>query len=131
MSLHDELDLALAAVPEPDPRDAAARELARRLARQIDRSAAIAAAADAAVREAGGYGDEGAEIYEQLVALRAKLAEINTLDRIGARLAALLLDLQLTPRARGVAAKATAAGHPAGTGTGAGKSALAVLKGGL
>lgn len=86
---------------EPDEQDAAAVRLAELYARQIDQAGATAAVADRALRKAGEEGDE--TLVELVNALRAKLGEREALDRIGARLHALLVELQATPKARSVA----------------------------
>lgn len=102
MAISDSLDSTIAAL-DPAELDAAAVELARIYARQIDQAAAIQARADKAMREAEKNGDES--LIEQMAALRAKLGERECVDRIGARLHALLVDLQATPKARAGVAK--------------------------
>jgi len=80
--------------------DAAAAELALTYAAEIDRAAIVRGRADKAVRLAmKEYGDEAA-VYEMLTALRAKLSERDTVDRIGRDLHALLNELGATPKAR-------------------------------
>jgi len=78
--------------------DVAAVELARLYARQLDQTAATRRAADKALTTAWASGDEA--LIEQVSALRAKLGERACVDRIGARLHALLESLQATPKAR-------------------------------
>lgn len=78
--------------------DVAAVELARVYARQLDQAAASRRAADKALRQAEASGDEA--LFEQVSALQAKLGERACVDRIGARLHALLESLQATPKAR-------------------------------
>lgn len=90
--------------------DAAVAHLARLYAAQIDRAAAAAAQADKAARLAARDGDEG--LMELIGALKAKLSERETLDRIGARLHAALVELQATPKSR----PSRAAGSGAGVG---------------
>ncbi len=94
--------------------DVAAAELARLYARQLDGAAATRRAADKALRMAVEAGDE--YLMEQVSALRAKLGERECVDRIGARLHALLAELGATPKARGGAGKPPA---PSSGGAGA------------
>lgn len=90
--------------------DAAAMALADLLARQIDGAAAVARQADK-VLAAIGDDEEDADAREMVQALRAKLTERDTLDKLGARLLAVLVELQATPKARG--AKPGAGGEKA------------------
>ncbi len=98
MPMLQAVDTTIAALSGDDI-DTAAVELARLYARQLDQTAAIRRAADKALAEAVASGDE--TLIEQVVALRAKLGEQACVDRIGARLHALLESLQATPKARG------------------------------
>lgn len=81
-----------------DPADAALAELVRLYARQVDQAAAVRAAADKALRAAEESGDEA--LIEQVAALRAKLGERETLDRMGKLAHAALVELQATPKSR-------------------------------
>ncbi|MGE0359008.1 MAG: hypothetical protein AB7P08_19040 [Burkholderiales bacterium] len=94
--------------------DRAAFELARVYARQLDAAAVVRRAADKALREAAEAGDE--YLVEQVTALRAKLGERECVDRIGARLHALLAELGATPKARAGVGKPPA---PSSSGGGA------------
>lgn len=85
---------------DPADLDAAAVRLAQLYARQIDQAGAVAAVADRALRKAREDDDE--QLVELVQALRAKLGEREALDRLGARLAALLVELQATPKSRPV-----------------------------
>lgn len=78
--------------------DVAAVELARLYARQLDGAAAARRAADKAL--AAAWASDDLALVEQVSALRAKLGERACIDRIGARLHALLESLQATPKAR-------------------------------
>lgn len=79
--------------------DAAAVHLAQLYAVELDRAAEAERTAAEAVELAA---EEGREtLIPVLRALQAKLAEREALDRIGARLTALLVELRATPKARG------------------------------
>jgi RNA 3'-terminal phosphate cyclase len=72
-----------------------------RLAEELDSAAGAARrAASVAERVLKELGPESA-LYEEVEALRAKLAERTALDRIGARLQTSLDALGLTPKGRG------------------------------
>lgn len=101
MTMLDSVEATLTAL-ELDEIDKAAGELARTYARQLDIAAAVRGQADRAVIKAIKSGDE--EVIEMMQALRAKLGERDTVDRIGRALAALLVELQATPKARGAKA---------------------------
>lgn len=106
-----EVDRTVAALPRADT-DAAAVHLARLLAQQIDDRAAVARAAAKALRDAAADGDDA--LVEQVEALRARLGEREALDKLGARLLAVLVELQATPRARGKAPAALPGGGKLG-----------------
>lgn len=95
--LLESVDRTVAALDTSDA-DAAVVHLAQLLAREIDQAATVARAAAKALRDVAQDGDEA--LVEQVTALRAKLGEREALDRIGARLATLLVELQATPKAR-------------------------------
>ncbi|GEL17676.1 hypothetical protein [Pseudonocardia asaccharolytica] len=97
MSLLESVGESLAALDLGEA-DAAVAHLARLYATQIDRAGAAAAQADKALRLAERDGDEA--LMELIAALKTKLAERDTLDRLGARLHAALVELQATPRSR-------------------------------
>lgn len=97
-SLRAEVDRTVAALPQADG-DAAAVHLARLLAQQIDDRATVARAAAKALGQAVALGDD--TLIEQVEALRARLGEREALDKLGARLLAVLVELQATPKARG------------------------------
>lgn len=97
------VDRTVEALPKSDA-DAAVVHLAQLLAREIDERQAVARAAARALRAALDADDEA--LVEQVESLRAKLGEREALDRLGARLASVLVELQATPRARGKAAGA-------------------------
>lgn len=82
-----------------DDQDKAAAELARLYARHIDGAAAASARADKALRLVEGEGDE--VLIEMVQALKARVNEGTTLDRLGARLQTALVELQATPKSRG------------------------------
>ncbi|MHA6626896.1 hypothetical protein ACU61A_15785 [Pseudonocardia sichuanensis] len=107
--LLESVDRTVAALATTDA-DAAVVHLAQLLAREIDQAGTVARAAAKALRDAAADGDEA--LVEQVTALRTKLGEREALDRIGARLATLLVELQATPKAR--AAKGPAAPPAAG-----------------
>lgn len=96
-----EVERTVGALPESD-RDAAAVHLAKLLAGQLDQAAAVERAAARALRLATADGDDA--LMEQVAALRAKLGEREALDKLGARLLAVLVELQATPRSQGKAA---------------------------
>lgn len=77
---------------------AASLELARLYARQLDQAAAIRAQADRALRKAEEAGDEA--LIEEVASLRAKVSEQGCVERIGAKLHALLAELLATPKTR-------------------------------
>lgn len=77
---------------------AASLELARLYAHQLDQAAAIRAQADKALAKAEQSGDES--LIELVSSLKAKVSEQGTVERIGAKLHALLSELQATPKAR-------------------------------
>lgn len=103
MSMIDSVDATLAAIDDSDDSDdskrlAAACELARTYARQLDQAAIVRVSADKALRAAEKTGEDA--LIEQVSALRAKLGERECVDRLGARLHALLVELQATPKSR-------------------------------
>lgn len=99
-SLAAHTDTTLAALDLTDV-EAAASELARRYAAEIDGAAAWRARADRAARSVlDEHGPESA-LYEEVEALRAKLAERTALAGIGKLLHALLAELCATPKSRG------------------------------
>ena len=110
LSLLDAVDVTIGALT-PAAVDAAAVDLARLYARQIDQAATVRAQADKALRAAERDGDPN--LVELVAALRAKLGERDTLDRIGARLHALLVELQATPKSRAGQPAAPVAGSSA------------------
>lgn len=110
MSMRDEVAATLAALPLVES-DRAARELALTYAQQLDTVGAVRAQADKAVREAMKSGDE--LLAEMVTALRAKLSERDTVDRIGKNLLALLDALGGTPKARAELDKKTGGKRPA------------------
>lgn len=111
MSLLEAVDATLGALSLADE-DAALAELTRLYARQVDQAAAVRSAADRALRDAEREGDE--ELIEQVRALRAKLSERDTLDRIGQRVHAALIELQATPKQRPARPAAPAGGGALG-----------------
>lgn len=96
-TLSTALDRTLGALQLDDAAAAAAR-LAQMVARHLDSAAATAKLADQALYTAREDGD--LEVVDMVAALRAKLGERAALDRLGARLASLLIELQATPRSR-------------------------------
>lgn len=98
MSMLDAVDTTCNAIISEDI-DVAAVELARLYAKQLDQAASIRRQADKALRDAESSGDE--TLIEQVSALRAKVSEQGCIDRIGARLHNLLIELQATPKSRG------------------------------
>jgi hypothetical protein len=94
----DAVDTTCSAIISEDI-DAAAVALAKVYAKQLDQAAIIRRQADKALQEAESSGDE--TLIEQVSALRAKVSEQGCIDRIGARLHNLLIELQATPKARG------------------------------
>lgn len=86
------------AVLELDPRDQAAARLAELYAQRLDAAAVVAGHADRVLRAAASAEDP--DLYEQLGALRSKLAEQVALTGLGARLEAVLAALGATPAAR-------------------------------
>lgn len=120
--LRDAVDETVAALPR-EATDAALIAYVEALADQIDERHKIARYAAAAIDafEASDYTDD-VDFREALGALRAKLSERETLDRLGARLHAALVELGASPRARakGEAPKAAKVGS----------SALSLMRGG-
>lgn len=113
MSMLDALNATVAEIdPNGDNTLAAVIELGRAYARQLDQAATIRRAADKALRDALAGPDEA--LAEQIRALRAKLSERECVDRIGARLHALLVELQATPKTRPVKSTGRAGGALAG-----------------
>lgn len=98
-TLSTALDRTVKALQAEDV-DAAAVRLAQLYARQIDQAAAVAKLADQALYTAREDGD--LEVVDMVAALRAKLGERLALDRLGARLTALLVELHATPKSRPV-----------------------------
>lgn len=84
--------------PEAEHLLAASVALAGLYARQLDQAAIIRAAADKALRKAEEAGDDA--LIEQVTALRAKCGERETVVQVGAKLHALLAELQATPKTR-------------------------------
>lgn len=82
---------------------AGACALAACFAEELDGARAAAARADRVVYLAGVEHGEDSALYEEVQALRAKLAERTALDRIGARLQASLDSLCAVPKGRRVA----------------------------
>jgi hypothetical protein len=94
------VDATIAGLPLT-PADEALVALVRAYADEIDERARVARYAAAAIRAFDRDPDEHpVEVGEALGALRAKLAERETLDRLGARLHAGLVELGASPRAR-------------------------------
>jgi hypothetical protein len=119
--LLESVDATVAALPT-EGADAAIVHLAQMYAAQIDRAAAMAGSAAKLAREVREeHGDESA-LYERVQALAAKVSERDTLDRLGARLHAALVELGASPKARSVK------GAPAKP---KGASTLSGLRGGL
>lgn len=120
--LRDGVDETIAALPT-ERTDAALIAYVEALADEIDERERVATYAAAAVRK---YDEDperyGVEVGEALGALRAKLTARDTLDRLGARLHAGLVELGASPRARakGEAPKAAKIGS----------SALSLMRGG-
>jgi hypothetical protein len=106
VSLLEPVSTSLAAL-DLGEKDAGAAALAQLYARQIDRAAATAALADRALRDVEKRGDD--VLIEMVQALKARLSERDTLDRLGARLTAVLVELHATPRARAAGKVATPA----------------------
>lgn len=102
--------------------DAALVHLAQLYAAQIDQAGDLAAFASNVLARAEQECDDEDDLLAQVRALRAKVTERDTLDRLGARLHAALHELGATPKARG-----TKAGPPARTGP----SSLHSLRGGM
>ena len=98
MSMLEAVDTTCSAIVSEDI-DTAAVELARVYAKQLDQVAIIRRQADKALAQAEESGDEA--LIETVTALRAKVSEQGCIDRIGARLHNLLIELQATPKARG------------------------------
>lgn len=98
MSVLDDVNVTVTALGV-ETIDAAAVALAKMYARQLDQAAVVRAQAERAFKSAERDGDEA--LMEQVTMLRTKLSERETVDRIGARLHALLVELQATPKARG------------------------------
>lgn len=98
MSMIEAVDITCSAIVSEDI-DTAAIELAKVYAKQLDQAAIIRRQADKALQAAEESGDEA--LIEQVASLRAKVSEQGCIDRIGARLHALLESLQATPKARG------------------------------
>lgn len=99
MAMTAAVERTIAAVdPEAEELLAGSLELARLYARQLDQAAIVRAAADKALRQAEATGDE--TLIEQVAALRAKLGERECVERIGAKLHALLTELLATPKSR-------------------------------
>jgi len=98
--LRDAVETSTAALPL-QPQDGALREYALMLAESIDERDRLADIADRALQRAEReYGEEGVEVTDELRALRAKLSARETLDKLGARLHAALVELGASPRAR-------------------------------
>lgn len=84
-----------------DPKDAAAAKLAETYARAIDGAKSVEASADAVLRRARSESDgEDDDLLEQVQALRNKLRAQTALVDLGPKLAAILVELQATPKAR-------------------------------
>lgn len=121
-NLRDAVDETIVALPT-EKADSALIAYVEALADEIDERERVATYAAAAIRK---YDEDperyGVEIGEALGALRAKLSARDTLDRLGARLHAALVELGASPRARakGEAPKAAPVGS----------SALSLMRGG-
>lgn len=121
-NLRDAVDETVAALPR-EATDSALIAYVEALADEIDERERVATYAAAAIRK---YDEDperyGIEIGEALGALKAKLSARDTLDRLGARLHAALVELGASPRARakGEAPKAAKIGS----------SALSLMRGG-
>ncbi len=107
MSLLEQVETTLAALALGDE-DQAAAELTRLLAGHIDGAAAAAARADKALRMVETSGND--VLIELVQALKARVAEGATLDKLGARVLATLVELQATPKSRGAKAAPPAPG---------------------
>lgn len=105
------VDDTIAAMPLTSA-DEALCTLLRAYADEIDQRHRVARYAAAAIVAFDEDGECDVEVGEALRALRAKLAERETLDRLGARLHAGLVELGASPRARakGEAPKAPPSG---------------------
>lgn len=98
--LRDAVDETVAALPR-EATDAALIAYVEALADEIDERERVARYAAAAVAKFDQDPERyGVEIGEALGALRAKLSARETLDRLGARLHAGLVELGASPRAR-------------------------------
>ena len=106
------VDRAVAALPTQDD-DAAIVHLAQHYADKIDRAEARAASAAKLAREVmAEHGPESA-LFERVDALAAKVSARDTLDRLGARLQAALVELGATPKARAAGGKGAPPARPA------------------
>ncbi len=83
--------------------DQALSRLAETYARQIDQAAGAAAHADRVLRAVDQAEDP--DLYEQVAALKAKLAERTAVSDLGPKLLAALDALGASPKARAAAAK--------------------------
>jgi hypothetical protein len=121
--LRDAVDEATAALPL-QPQDVALKVYALQLADLIDERHRVAAYAAAAITAYDESNSEDVDVYEALTALRAKLSERETLDRLGTNLHKVLVELGASPRAR---AEGKAPKTPLG---GPGADPLSLLRGG-
>jgi hypothetical protein len=74
--------------------------LAQLVAEQIDRAGAIARSASKLARDTAAELGTDSALHERVQALRAKVGERDAVDRLGARLLAVLVELGATPRSR-------------------------------
>jgi hypothetical protein len=93
--------------------DTAAAKLAETYARAIDQAKAVESWADAVLRKV----DHDSDLYDEVRALKLKLLAKVALADLGPKLAAVLVELGATPKARAAMAKGKAAGQPTGAGT--------------
>lgn len=93
------VDATIAAMPLTSA-DEALCTLLRAYADEIDERHRVTRYAAAAIVAFDRDGEQDVEVGEALRALRAKLAERETLDRLGARLHVGLVELGASPRAR-------------------------------
>lgn len=110
--LLESVDRTVAALPTEDV-DAAIVHLAQLFAEKIDRADALAASAAKLARDVlAEHGPESA-LFERVDALAAKVSARDTLDRLGARLQAALVELGATPKSRSAGGKGAAPARPA------------------
>jgi len=84
-----------------EAKDQAAAKLAETYARAIDGAKSVEASADAILRRARSESEgEDDPLIEQVQALRNKMRAQVALENLGPKLAAILVELQATPKAR-------------------------------